>query len=111
MGSQRFTTQAFRRVILTRKFLYFYFRMCQMPQVRSCLVIVLVLSSLCAIVVQTQPMTKTSIDGSTSTFRTSQYQNNKQPLEETESLPPDTFRKLAQALYQNAVSKLDRKKF
>ena len=77
-----------------------------MPQVRSCLVSVLVLSSLCAIVVQTAPMTKTSIDS----IRTSNLQNQAS-IEDTESLPPDTFRKLAQALYQRGDKVLDRKRF
>ena len=76
--------------------------MCQMPQVRSCLVIILVLSSLCAIVVQTQPITKTSIDTS--------FGSQQDLIGDTESLPPDTFRKLAQALYQ-LPKKLEHKRF
>ena len=81
--------------------------MCQMPQVRSILVIICILSSLCAIVVQTQPMTKTSTD-----FRSRQISTSSLTLPET--LPRDTFRLLAKALYQRddkAANRLERKYF
>ena len=82
------------------------FRMCQMPQVRcSILVTIIVLSSLCTIVVQTHPMTK-----HTNNFKRSH--NTAALLEETKSLPPDTFRQLAKALYQRGGENiLDKKLF
>ena len=62
--------------------------MSKMPVIRSTLVIFTVLSGLCVLIVQTQP--------------TNNQENGKKwqkSTEEPESLPPDTFRKLAQALY------------
>ena len=73
--------------------------MSKMPQVRSVLVIFTVLSSLCVLLVQTQPMTKSHLN-----------EGNLNP----ESLPPDTFRKLAQALYHRGdkeANRLERKFF
>ena len=75
--------------------------MCQMPQVRSILVIICILSSICAIVVQTQPMTKTSTDFHSRQISTSLPEN----------LPPDTVRLLAKALYQPLYPRLERKHF
>ena len=77
-----------------------------MPQVRcSILVTIIVLSSLCTIVVQTHPMTK-----HTNNFKRSH--NTAELLEETKSLPPDTFRQLAKALYQRGGENiLDKKLF
>jgi hypothetical protein len=56
-----------------------------LPKIRSLLVIICVLSTLCAIVVHTHP---------TSTASETAFYQHPDP----ESLPPDTFRKLAQAL-------------
>ena len=76
-------------------------RICLMPKMRSLLVIVIVVSGLCAIVVHTHP-TGSKNGGSAV----------KAP--DPESLPPDTFRKLAQVLYQRgdkAENRLQRKFF
>ena len=85
--------------------------MCQMPQVRSILVIICILSSLCAIVVQTQPMTKTSTDFQQ---RSRSQISTGSSLTLPETLPRDTFRLLAKALYQRddkAANRLERKYF
>ena len=72
-------------------------------KMRSLLVTVLVLAGLCAVVVHTHPTTGSNKSGSGSI---------KAP--DPESLPPDTFRKLAQALYQRGdkvENRLQRKFF
>jgi len=75
-------------------------RICLVPKMRSLLVILIVVSGLCAIVVHTHPAGSKN-GGSV-----------KAP--DPESLPPDTFRKLAQARYQRgdkAENRLQRKFF
>jgi len=76
-------------------------RMFPKPKMRSLLVTLVLLSALCAVIVHTHPAGPKS-QGSTL----------KSP--DPESLPPDTFRKLAQALYQRgdkAENRLQRKFF
>jgi hypothetical protein len=71
-----------------------------MPKMRSLLVIVVLIAGLCAVLVHTHPAAAKT-GGSV-----------KAP--DPESLPPDTFRKLAQALYQRgdkAENRLQRKFF
>ena len=71
-----------------------------MPKMGSVLVIVVVLAGLSAVIVHTHPTSANSGD------------SGKSP--DPESLPPDTFRKLAQALYQRgdkAENRLQRKFF
>ena len=72
-----------------------------MPKMSSALVIVLVLAALSAVIVHTHP---TSASNSGDSIK----------APDPESLPPDTFRKLAQALYQRgdkAENRLQRKFF
>jgi len=69
-----------------------------MPKMRTLLVILTVVSGLCAVAVHTHPA------GSKGSVK----------APDPESLPPDTFRKLAQALYQRgdkAENRLQRKFF
>ena len=63
--------------------------MCQ-PKMRSLLVILLLLASLCALVARARP---------SSSYEYEEEAPDALPAD-PESLPPDTFRKLAQALYQ-----------
>ncbi len=85
-----------------------------LPKTRSVLVMALLVSALCALVVHTHPAPAPA----PSTLTTqNQFQIYTQPSglhPDPESLPPDTFRKLAQALYQRgdkAENRLERKFF
>ena len=69
-------------------------------KVRSLLVTVCLIASLCAIVVQTQPMT-----------RQDKSKQDHTRLPDPESLPPDTFRQLAQVLYHKVENRLTRRFF
>ena len=71
------------------------------PKMRSILVTLVLLSALCAVIVHTHPAGPKS-------------QSSAVKSPDPESLPPDTFRKLAQALYQRgdkAENRLQRKFF
>ena len=71
------------------------------PKMRSILVTLVLLSALCAVIVHTHPAGPKS-------------QGSAVKSPDPESLPPDTFRKLAQALYQRgdkAENRLQRKFF
>ena len=89
-------------------FFAFRFRIMMLPKMRQFLVTFFVIGGICTLVVETQPTANSA--------RQKMVDDTKPENLSTdpESLPPDTFRKLAQALYQRgdkAENRLHRKFF